>query len=132
MSHHSRTTRELLLSTQEYLNNCWAEYKGQRQRDYEERNARRAASAERQREWRARMTEKLQRLRNVRSILEEKLDRAQQNLSSNRDKLEEAWSDTYRERVREWIDQDEERISKFTNDLEEIEEKIESIKQALS
>ncbi len=121
-----------LTATQKRLNQAWERWKDTKQRVHEQR---RRAWQEQQREKEVRRAEREEKHRrfverveaNIGS-LEEKLSRArgaldrhEARLADLRDQYRSAWSDGFRERCSEWIDDCERRIDDIREHIERLE-----------
>ena len=101
------------------------QYHAEKQAAWEARQAKREAWIAKREAWEGRMRENISKLEDHLDHLESALDRRQSNLSKLEDMRDSAWSDSYRDRVAEWIGEENDRIS-------DIEKKIDRIKGWIS
>ena len=94
------------------------QYRAEKQELWEARQAKREA-------WETRIRENISKLEDRLDRLESALDHRQSILSNLEDKRDSAWSDDFRERIDDWIGEEEDRIS-------DIERKIDQIKEWIS
>ena len=127
---------EALTTASETLNEAWNEWKSakreaieqyhaEKRAAWEARQAKREAWMAKKEAWEERMRENISKLEDRLDRLENALNRRQSNLSKLESMRDSAWSDSYRDRVEEWIDEENERIS-------DIERKIDQIKEWIS
>lgn len=115
--------------SQDQLNAAWESYKRDRQHAYEqyqnERNELKAEKQARHEAWkdktRARISKNEDWLDNLRS----RLDKQRDHLSDLESKKADAWNDTFRDRVDDWINEAE-------SSIKEIEEKITRVRGFIS
>lgn len=101
------------------------QYHAEKQAAWEARQAKREAWIAKKEAWEERMRENISKLEDRLDRLESALEGRQSNLSKLEDMRDSAWSDSYRDRVEEWIDEENDRIS-------DIERKIDQIKGWIS
>lgn len=127
---------EALKKASEALHEAWDElksargkaieqYHAEKQAAWEARQAKREARIAKREAWEERMRENISRLEDRLDRLESALDRRKSNLSKLEDMRDSAWSDSFRNRVEKWIDEENDRIS-------DIESKINQIKGWIS
>ncbi len=127
---------EALKKASEALHEAWDEWKSARreaigqyhaekQATWEARRAKRKAWIAKREAWEERMRENISKLEDRLDRLESALDHRKNNLSKLEDMRDSAWSDSFRDRVEEWIDEENARIS-------DIESKIDQIKGWIS
>jgi hypothetical protein len=118
---HHQEVFERLKEVSAELDNAWREFKGQRQVEYEERKGKRNQQT-------SAFLERLEsRLANQKAYLEKK----ESELSDLKEKQENARGESYRDRVGEWIEQCESKISEVETDIRQLEEKIDEVKGQL-
>jgi len=126
---HKKEAFDALSSTSDSLGRAWDMWKKGREQAIEHyRSQKRAAWEARQAKreaWETKMRENISKLEDRLDRLESALDRRRSNLSRLEDMRDSARSDSYRERVDGWIDEEHERIA-------EIERKIDQIKGWIS
>ena len=134
---------QTLIKAQERLNSAWESWKAAKS-DFHEKRQR--AWEAKQHEWQERQHEReikhhhfLDRVRANIQKLEDKLDNAQNALSrqeSHLDKLRDdyssAWSDSFRDRCSDWIDESEDRIRSIKEHIERLEGWIYEERQKLN
>lgn len=101
------------------------QYHAEKQAAWEARQAKREVWIAKKEAWEERMRENISKLEDRLDRLESALERRQSNLSKLEDMRDSARSDSYRERVDGWIDEEHERIA-------EIERKIDQVKEWIS
>lgn len=105
-------TYEALNKAQDRLNDAWARWKDAKNRYHEER---RRQWMERQADSRARIEANIEKLEGKLDKAEGALERSRAHLAKLESDYESAWSESFKERCQEWMDQEEARIS----DIEE-------------
>jgi hypothetical protein len=119
---------ESLQEAREQLDRAWAQWKGakavareQKHREWLEREAQREQRAERHRDFVRRVEANIAKL-------EEKLDRAraafekqESHLDDLRSQYANAWSDGFRDRCSEWIDEGEARLASIRESIDKME-----------
>lgn len=103
---------EQLNSAQDRLNAAWAAWKEAKSRFHEERKRQ---WQERQDNRRGRIEANIEKLEDKLDKAENALERAKAHLSKLESDYDAAWSDSFKDRCQEWIDEEEKRIS----DIEE-------------
>ncbi len=103
---------EALNKAQDRLNDAWARWKEAKNRFHEER---RRQWQERQENRRARIEANIEKLEGKLDKAENALEKAKAHLSKLESDYESAWSDKFKERCQEWMDEEESRI----RDIEE-------------
>jgi len=133
---HKKEASEALKKASEALHEAWdkwksargeaiEQYHAEKQAAWETRQAKRAAWIAKKEAWEERMRENISKLEYRLDRLESALARRQSNLSKLEDMRDSARSDSYRDRVEGWIDEENDRIS-------DIEKKIDQIKEWIS
>ena len=133
---HKKEAFEALKKASEALHEAWdkwksarreaiEQYHAEKQTAWEERQAKRQAWIAKKEAWEERMRENISKLEDRLDRLGSALDHRQSNLSKLEGMRDSAWSDSYRERVEEWIDEENDRIN-------DIERKIDQIKGWIS
>lgn len=126
---HKKEAFDALSSASDSLGRAWDVWKAGREQAIEHyRSENRAASEARQAKreaWETRMRENISKLEDRLDRLESALDHRRSNLSKLEDMRDSARSDSYRERVDGWIDEEHDRIA-------EIERKIDQVKAWIS
>ena len=126
---HKKEAFDALSSASDSLGRAWDMWKKGREQAIEHyRSQKRAAWEARQAKreaWETQMRENISKLEDRLDRLDSALDRRRSNLSRLEDMRDSARSDSYRERVDGWIDEEHERIA-------EIERKIDQIKGWIS
>lgn len=122
-----------LTELQMELDDAWRKFKEvcneARQRA---REAQQQAFEERQRAWQEKIQAETDVLEERLSQEHEKLERREEHLEKLEDMLDDARGDDYRERVEEWIAEEEERIGNIREKIERIEGWVEEKKNKLS
>lgn len=127
---------EALRKASKALHEAWDRWKSARREAIEQyhaekhaawkaRQAKRETWIAKKEAWEERMRENISKLEDRLDRLESVLERRQSNLSKLKDMRDSAWSDSYRDRVEEWIDDENDRIN-------DIERKIDQIKKWIS
>ncbi|WP_214019306.1 hypothetical protein [Methanoculleus sp.] len=122
---------ESLTRASEGLNAAWDEWKrarsaaieryhAEKQAAWEARQARRQEAIARREAWEERTRENIANLTDRLDSLESALDRRQRNLFKLEGMRDSAWSDSYRDRVDGWIDEENERISDIQSTIDRI------------
>lgn len=96
------------------------QYHAEKQAAWEARQAKREAWIAKREAWEGRMRENISKLEDRLDRLESALDRRQSNLSKLEDMRDSAWSDSHRDRVEEWIDEENDRISDIGRKIDQI------------
>lgn len=119
----------LLEKAKARLDRDWANWKSRRQELIAERNQQREARQrewkEKRDEWRIRQKQFIERLEGAEEKLEGALFRRQEHLAKLIDQYQSAWSDSYRDRVEGWIDEER-------NNIADIEAKLDDVRSKLS
>lgn len=110
-----------LREAQERLDDMWANWKNERQRIFDESQAKRKARSE---EWRARQESYIERLEGACERIERKLRNREAHIDDLRDKYESARSSEYRERVSAWLSEAKAERDALRQQLEEVEGKL--------
>ncbi|HUM77813.1 MAG TPA: hypothetical protein PLP43_05255 [Methanoculleus sp.] len=122
---------EALTRASEALNVAWDEWKrarsavieryhAEKQAAWETRQARRREAIAKKEAWEERTRENIANLTDRLDSLESALDRRQRNLSKLEEMRDSAWSDSYRDRVEGWIDEENERISDIQSTIDRV------------
>ena len=118
-------TYKSLIAAQERLDRAWADWKARNNEFYE---ANREVWKRKQREYEEKHQQFVERVEANISKLESRLgkaktalERQEANLDKLRDDYANAWSDGFRERCSEWIDECEEKISDIKADIDKVE-----------
>ncbi|MGB4644461.1 MAG: hypothetical protein WBH76_01020 [Dictyoglomaceae bacterium] len=126
---------EALKEASEALNKAWDNWKSARREAIEQYHAEKQAAWEarqaKREAWEERMRENISKLEDRLDRLESALERRQNNLSKLEDMRDSAWSDSYRDRVEEWIDEENDRISDIEKKIDQIKEWISDIEAKL-
>lgn len=126
---HKQEAFNALKAASDSLTAAWDTWRGERQRAIDQFRAEKQVTWETRQanreDWEARMRENITKLGAGLDRLESALNRRQSNLSKLEGMRDSAWSDSYRERVDGWIDEEHERIA-------EIKEKINQTKEWIS
>ena len=116
---------QTLNRAQERLNEAWTQLKSAQDRFY---SAQRTAHQERQQEWERKQRDFRQRVQANIDKLDNNLDRARSALSrqeAHLDKLESdysnAWSDSFKDRCSEWIDEAKDKIADIRASIDKME-----------
>lgn len=111
------TVYHALKSTQEQLDELWAQYKEERQSTLD---AFFQGKRQRHAEWRERTLANIRKNQERKSRLEGVLDHKRGHLNELHDRLADAWSDDYRSRVEGWISEEEAAINDIEGKIYEI------------
>lgn len=133
---HKKEAFDALKKASEALHEAWdkwksargeaiEQYHAEKQAAWEARQAKREAWIAKREAWEGRLRENISKLEDRLDHLESALGRRQGNLSKLEDMRDAAWSDSYRDHVEEWVDEENDRIS-------DIERKIDQIKGWIS
>jgi flagellar motor switch/type III secretory pathway protein FliN len=133
---------EALKKASEILHEAWNEWKSARreateqyltekQAAWEARQAKREAWIAKREAWEERMRENISKLEDRLHRLESVLGRRQSNLSKLVDMRDSAWSDSYRDRVEEWINEENDRISDIQRKIDQIKEWVSDMEAKL-
>ena len=118
-----------LKDAQERLNAAWDRWKSAKNQAYEERRraweARQREHDEKHRSFVARVEANIEKLEAKIAKAEDALERQRDHLSDLQDKYREAWSDDFRERCGDWIEEAEERIRSIENSIHQWREWLE-------
>jgi len=125
LGHDKKEAFDRLKALQMECDDAWRVLKEAQQQAYEERQqareAQQRAFEERQQTWRAKIEGEITELENRLSQEYAKLERRNNHLTTLQDKLNNARSDEYRDRVQDWISEEEDRISHIREKIGRIE-----------
>jgi len=131
LGNHKKEAFDALKKASEALHEAWdrwksargeaiEQYHAEKQAAWEARQAKREAWIAKKEAWEERMKENISKLEDRLDHLEDALERRQSNLSKLEDMRDSAWSDSYRDRVEEWIDAENDRISNIESKIDQI------------
>lgn len=124
LGRHKQEAFDALKKAQDRLTEAWDTWKEGRREAIERFNAEKQATWEERRSkrevWETKTRENIFKLEGRLDQLEEILDRRQSNLSRLEDMRDSAWSDSYRDRVSDWISEEHERISGIESKIDQI------------
>jgi conjugal transfer/entry exclusion protein len=126
---HKQEAYDALKSASDRLTAAWDMWRSERQGAIDQFHAEKQAAWEarqaKREAWEIRMRDNISQLEDRIDRLESALDHRQSNLSKLEDMRDSTWSDSYRDRVDDWISDEHERIA-------DIEKKIDQIKGWIS
>jgi len=125
-----------LRDAQERLNSAWDQWKRAKNEAHQERR-RVAESLQQEREEKyqnfvSRVEANIEKLEAKIAKAENALERQHANLSDLRDQYRDAWSDPFRERCSEWIDEAEERIQSIEDSIDQWKEWLQQERDKIS
>ncbi|MBW7932896.1 MAG: hypothetical protein H3C62_04640 [Gemmatimonadaceae bacterium] len=110
------------------LDHAWAQWKGakalareQQHREWLEREARRGVRAERHREFVARVHANIAKLEGNIERAKDALARQEAHLEHLREQYDDAWSEGFRDRCSDWIDEGETRAASIRESIDKLE-----------
>jgi chromosome segregation ATPase len=125
LGNHKQEAFDALKSASDSLTAAWDTWRRERQGAIDQFRAEKQAAWEarqaKREAWEMRIRDNISNLKDRLDRLESALDHRQSNLSKLEDMRDSAWSDSYRDRVDDWISDEHERIA-------DIERKIDQIK----
>jgi hypothetical protein len=124
-----------LTEAKDALDHDWSEWKEQKQLAWQARNEMRIERErqyqEKQKRWREGQEAFIGRLRDALGRLELARDSRESHLQSLNEQLSSAWSDGYRARVEEWIDNEERNIRDIEEKIRAVSDKIDEARSKL-
>jgi predicted nucleic acid-binding Zn-ribbon protein len=110
-----------LQEAREQIDSAWAQWKGAKEQFYERRHHERLERKEererKHRDFVDRVETNIAKLEEKLSRAEDALERQEAHLADLRDKQDSAWSESFRDRCSEWIDEAEERIESIKESI---------------
>lgn len=121
---HKQEAFNALKSASDSLTAAWDTWKGERQEAVDRFHAEKQAAWEtrkaKREAWEMRIRENISKLEDRLDRLEGALDHRQSNLSKLEDMRNSTWSDSYRDRVDDWISDEHERISAIERKIDQV------------
>ena len=118
-----------LSEVQKALDKSWEVVKAEGQEMYEQQKR---VHAEKEMQWKTRMREKIGRMKDKKRRLEEVLSHKRNQQSDLKYKRDSAWSNDFRNKVSDWISQNEDEIDSIKDKIRDIEGAVYELEQKIN